>query len=119
MTRDGDCAGMTERCFPTPKKSDWFLHRLESRNPAYKARASRSFRAERGAADSHKLAPPPSRVCTRSALYLRWIPAPVQAKGKLCFGQAVRQTKAKMSPFFQSGNVPWGETCPRGRGDCR
>ncbi|MDD9864452.1 MAG: hypothetical protein OXU54_07750, partial [Gammaproteobacteria bacterium] len=30
----------------------------------------------------------PALQCARSALYLRWIPAPVQARGKLCAGMA-------------------------------
>jgi len=42
----------------------------------------------RTAIHSRRRLPAPTRECARSALYLRWIPAPVQARGKLCAGMA-------------------------------
>ena len=61
-------------------------HSRAGGNPAYKARVSRSFIAAQAKGrppnDPCCRLSPPSRKCARSALYLRWIPAPVQARGK-------------------------------------
>ncbi|MDD9818720.1 MAG: hypothetical protein OXU61_11405, partial [Gammaproteobacteria bacterium] len=67
-------------------------HSCESRNPAYQARASRSFMTARGKGGRAKIR---AVACWRQranvrvpALYLCWIPAPVQARGRLCAGMA-------------------------------
>jgi len=58
-----------------------FCHSGESRNPAqYSARYAHI--ADTGG-------PPPPFKGARSARIIRWIPAPVQARGRLCAGMAV------------------------------